>query len=287
MALLFRAYYGVHDFFFGLLARLDGFAPLLIRLYLAPVLIAAGLYKLRHLDAVSRWLGSGLGLPEPMFLAQLLTYTELIGGFLLLFGLAVRWVSIPLMVVMFVAAVTVHWENGWFAIAPADPSTSTAKPLADLGLPVARASLENSQAVADRLVRARDILEEHGNYGWLMEKGDIAVLNNGIEFAATYFILLLSLLFSGAGRWFSVDYFLDRHARACIKARNAVKAVAEQAEVVVPVIESASAEETASSTVEPAEVKAGDSSVERIASATGLKDEGRHVNVLEINETSK
>ncbi len=224
MTLLFRAYYGIHDFLFGLLAKLDGLAPLLIRLYLAPVMIAAGLYKFRHLDATAQWLGSGLGLPEPELLAQLLTYTELLGGFLLLFGLAVRWVSIPLMVAMFVAAVTVHWDNGWFAIAPADPATSTAKPLADLGLPAARASLENSQAVGDRLRRASTILEEHGNYAWLTEKGNIAVLNNGIEFAATYFIMLFSLLFSGGGRWFSLDYYLDRQARARIRDSKEAKA---------------------------------------------------------------
>jgi hypothetical protein len=120
--------------------------------------------------------------------------------------------------------VTVHWDNGWFAIAPADPATSTAKPLADLGLPAARASLENSQAVGDRLRRASSILEEHGNYAWLTEKGNIAVLNNGIEFAATYFIMSLSLLFSGGGRWFSLDYYLDRQARARIRDSKEAKA---------------------------------------------------------------
>jgi uncharacterized membrane protein YphA (DoxX/SURF4 family) len=228
MTLLFRAYYGIHDFLFGLLAKFDGLAPLFIRLYLAPVMVAAGLYKFRHLDAITQWLDSGLGLPEPELLAQLLTYTELIGGFLLLFGLAVRWVSIPLMVAMFVAAVTVHWDNGWFAIAPADPTTSTAKPLADLGLPAARASLENSQAVADRLARVSSILDEHANEAWLTEKGNFAVLNNGIEFAATYFIMLLSLLFSGGGRWFSLDYYLDKQARARIRRHLEAKAAAAE-----------------------------------------------------------
>ena len=35
------------------------------------------------------------------------------------------------------------------------------------------------------------------------------VLNNGIEFAATYFIMLLVLFFIGAGKFFSVDYYLS------------------------------------------------------------------------------
>jgi len=35
-------------------------------------------------------------------------------------------------------------------------------------------------------------------------------LNNGIEFAATYFIMLLALFFTGAGRYASVDYWVRR-----------------------------------------------------------------------------
>ncbi|MFT5887600.1 MAG: putative oxidoreductase [Zhongshania sp.] len=229
MHYLFKGYYFLHDNFFGLLGRLGAISPLLIRLYLAPVMIAAGLYKLQHLSATTAWLDSGLGLPYPEVIVQLLTYTELLGGFFLLFGFAVRWVSLPLMAVMLVAAFSVHWSNGWFAIAPADPATSTAKPLADLGLPMARVSLENSVAVGERLQRAHAILSQHGNYNWLTDKGDIVVLNNGIEFAATYFILLLSLLFSGGGRWFSLDFYLDRQARASI-ARH------EPAPVVAPTV---------------------------------------------------
>jgi hypothetical protein len=36
------------------------------------------------------------------------------------------------------------------------------------------------------------------------------LLNNGIEFAATYFIMLLALFFIGAGRYLSVDFWLAR-----------------------------------------------------------------------------
>lgn len=39
------------------------------------------------------------------------------------------------------------------------------------------------------------------------------VLNNGIEFAATYFIMLLALFFMGAGNYFSVDYWIARKWR--------------------------------------------------------------------------
>lgn len=213
MTLLLRAYYGLHDSLFGLLGYLSGLAPLLMRLYLAPIMIAAGLYKLRHLEQTTQWFEQGLGLPYPEIAALLATYTELVGGFLLLFGFAVRWAAIPLLVTMAVAAWTVHWDNGWFAVAPSNPATSTAKPLADIGVPMARDSLENSVEVGKRLDRARQILREHGHYPWLTERGQFVVLNNGIEFAATYFIMLLSLLFTGGGRFFSIDYYLDRQAR--------------------------------------------------------------------------
>ena len=41
---------------------------------------------------------------------------------------------------------------------------------------------------------------------WLTENGSFVVLNNGIEFAATYFIMLLALFYLGAGRYISMDY---------------------------------------------------------------------------------
>lgn len=56
----------------------------------------------------------------------------------------------------------------------------------------------------------RELIEENGNTDWLYEKGNIVVLNNGIEFSTTYFIMLLSIFFIGAGRYTSVDYFVAK-----------------------------------------------------------------------------
>jgi len=39
------------------------------------------------------------------------------------------------------------------------------------------------------------------------------VLNNGIEFAATYLVMLAALFFLGGGRYVSVDYWLARRFR--------------------------------------------------------------------------
>ena len=177
--------------------HLSGFAPFLLRLYLAPVLLQAGWNKYQHIDDTIAWFGStewGLGLPVPALMATLAIAAEMLGAILLLFGLFTRLVSIPLMVTMLVAIFAVHWPNGWLAIA--DSSSW----------------LANEQVVnsAQQLSAARNILQEHGNYDWLTSNGSIVILNNGIEFAATYFLMLVSLFFSGGGRYTSVDYYLMR-----------------------------------------------------------------------------
>lgn len=181
--------------------RLDFIAPLLLRLYLVPIFWMAGMNKLADMDATIAWFGNpdwGLGLPFPTLLAWLAALTEAGGALLLLCGLAVRWISIPLMVTMLVAIVSVHWPFGWQAIA-------------DAGAPLASQRVLDS---VEKLARARELLRAHGNYDWLTSSGKLVVLNNGIEFAATYLLMLLALFFSGAGRWLSLDYWLARRWRS-------------------------------------------------------------------------
>ena len=176
----------------------DFMGPLALRLYLAPIFFMAGYNKFLHFDDTAQWFGNtewGLGLPYPEVMTFLATSTELVGAVLLVIGLAVRWITIPLMITMIVAAVTTHWQNGWSAIAD---NTFWLF------------STERTQGAAERLAKAKDILQEHGNYEWLTETGNFVVSNNGIEFAATYFIMLLVLFFIGGGKYFSLDYWLER-----------------------------------------------------------------------------
>jgi hypothetical protein len=114
------------------------------------------------------------------------------------------------MFTMLVAATTVHLENGWFAITPTNASISPANVISWLGVESGQQSLENSQQTASRLDVMKNILAQHGNTDWLYEKGNIVVLNNGIEFSVTYFIMLLALFFIGAGRFTSLDYFIAK-----------------------------------------------------------------------------
>jgi len=192
----------------------EGIAPLLLRVFLAPILIKAGYGKLQlgaeGVGFFERFTADpnvvalfgnpdwGLGLPMPDLLALMAGWSEFLGGWFLLFGLLTRLVSIPLMLTMVVAATTAHWDKGWHAL-----------PEAKLTVPWEwRTDLIDD--ALDRKSRAVSILEEHGNIDYLTEAGSFTVLKNGIEFAATYFIMLLSLLFTGGGRFTSVDYWLVR-----------------------------------------------------------------------------
>lgn len=177
---------------------LDFLAPLALRLYLAPVFYLAGMNKVNGFDSTVAWFGNsewGLGLPLPWLMAFLATATEVAGAFMLLLGFGVRWISLPLMITMLVAAFAVHWKNGWQAVADQASCLFNCGDAIDAG---------------NRLSKARELLETHGNYDWLTGQGSIVISNNGIEWAATYFIMLLALFFIGGGRYLSADYWIAR-----------------------------------------------------------------------------
>ena len=176
--------------------KVDFLGPLALRLYLAPIFWMAGAGKFSAFEDTAAWFGNpdwGLGLPFPTLMAFLAAGTETLGAIMLLFGLGVRWISIPLMFTMLVAIFSVHWQHGWQAIA------DTKFCLFNCG---------DAQEAALRLDKAKEILQEHANYSWLTEQGSFVVLNNGIEFAVTYFIMLLVLFFIGAGKYASLDYWI-------------------------------------------------------------------------------
>ena len=179
---------------------LDFLGPLALRLYLAPIFILAGSNKLSNVDNVAQWF-AWLGMPAPELMVYLAGLSELIGGVFLIIGFATRWAAIPLMFTMIVAAATAHWDNGWHVL-PEQELTVPWEWRTDL-----------IEGAVERREMAKGILREHGNYDWLTETGSITVLKNGIEFAATYFIMLLVLFFSGAGRFLSLDYWIARRFR--------------------------------------------------------------------------
>ena len=186
-----------YQIFCSLIKHGDGIAALTLRLYLVPIFWMAGTNKLAHFQQTVEWFGNtdwGLGLPFPMLLATLATSVEIIGAILLALGFLTRLISIPLIITMLVAIVTVHLPNGWQAIADSNAPFASAQVLAS----------------TEKLEKARQILETCGNYDWLTSSGSFVILNNGIEFAVTYLVMLLALIVLGGGRYLSLDYCVKR-----------------------------------------------------------------------------
>lgn len=182
------------------ISRFDGIPALALRLYLVPVFWSAGMNKWMAFDATVAWFGDpdfGLGLPLPWLMAFLATAAELGGAVLLLLGLATRWATVPLFITMVVAALTVHWPYGWQAIADASAPFANERVLGSV----------------ERLERIRELLQAHGDYSWLTESGSVVILNNGIEFAVTYAIMLMALMVLGGGRYVSADDWLARYLK--------------------------------------------------------------------------
>lgn len=186
--------------YLDLIRALDFLGPLALRLYLAPIMWVAGMHKVDAFESTVAWFGNsewGLDLPFPTIMAGLATGSEVIGAVFLLLGFAVRWVSIPLLITMIVAACTVHLQNGWLAVSEGTGLFAT----------------ERTIAAAERLSRAKEILRQYGDYDWLTEQGSFVILNNGVEFAVTYGIMLLVLIFVGGGRYVSLDFWIARKFR--------------------------------------------------------------------------
>lgn len=90
--------------------RLSWLPPLLVRLFVGYFFFETGWSKLQNLDAFADRF-AGWGIPYPAFNAALSAYTECIGGALTVVGLFTRLVSIPMMINMLVAIVSVRLKT--------------------------------------------------------------------------------------------------------------------------------------------------------------------------------
>lgn len=170
---------------------LDFIAPLAIRLYLLPIFYEGAHAKITGFAGLVQWFGApvaqgGLNMPAPLLMALLATATETAGCICLTLGLFTRLISIPLMVTMTVAGLSVHWSHGWAAIAGKTAESTL------------------------RLQGFMEWLAQNfpGRFNYITQLGDPVILNNGIEFTVTYVIMLAVLFFHGGGRYISVDYWL-------------------------------------------------------------------------------
>ncbi len=151
----------------NLLSKAQDLPLLLLRVILAYTFFGPAMEKLKDIEATSQFF-EYLGIPLPMLNAYMAAGTELLGAVLLLLGLITRFISIPLLVIMFVAIATLHGANGFHAIVP-DISWDDA--------------YVNGEAV----------------------KGTLVILQNGYEFVLYYISMLFVLVTKGAGR-LSLDH---------------------------------------------------------------------------------
>lgn len=94
----------------ALTTKLDWVAPLVARITLGVLFISTGWGKVHDLEKVTGFF-TELGIPAPHLNAVMVSFVELIGGSLLLVGLASRLAALPLMASMAVAILTAQREN--------------------------------------------------------------------------------------------------------------------------------------------------------------------------------
>lgn len=102
-----------------LMSTKAGYGISLLRIVTGLTFAAHGAQKLfgwfggYGLEGVAQWMES-IGLTPGYPLALLAGSAEFFGGLALLAGLLVRPAAVSLLITMLVAAVTVHWANGFF-----------------------------------------------------------------------------------------------------------------------------------------------------------------------------
>src|SRR6201993_1019837 len=83
---------------------------LLMRLFVGYFFMETGWAKIHNLAAFTTRFAQW-GIPHPAFNAALSAYTEFLGGALTILGLGMRFVSIPMIINMIVAIITVKLKN--------------------------------------------------------------------------------------------------------------------------------------------------------------------------------
>jgi len=90
----------------------QSFSLLFARLALAYGFYEPALTKWNNFDTTTEWFSS-LGIPFASLATLLTASIEIMGVVLLVLGLFTRLITVPLMIVMFIASITVHLSNGF------------------------------------------------------------------------------------------------------------------------------------------------------------------------------
>ena len=98
----------------GILSKGQSVSLLFARLAVAYGFYDPAMQKWADISSIASWFAS-IGIPFPTLNAYLAASTELLGVVLLTLGLFTRLISLPLMFVMIVAIITVHYTHGFAA----------------------------------------------------------------------------------------------------------------------------------------------------------------------------
>lgn len=96
--------------------KTEDLALLAIRLVLAYGFFNPAIMKWQDINSIAEWFGS-MGIPLPTLNAYLAASTEMAVVILLPLGLLIRFITLPAMITMIVAILTVHISNGFEASA--------------------------------------------------------------------------------------------------------------------------------------------------------------------------
>lgn len=96
------------------LKKIENIPLLILRLILAYGFFGPAMMKIKNIPSIIDWFES-MDIPFPVLNTYLATFTEMFGFLFLAIGFATRLITIPLLIVMFVAIVTVHLSNGFEA----------------------------------------------------------------------------------------------------------------------------------------------------------------------------
>jgi len=151
--------------------NLQSVALLLIRLILAYTFFAPAMMKWADIGATASWF-EYMGIPLPTLNAYMAAGTEMAGVVLLTLGLFSRLISIPLLVTMFVAIVTVHGTNGYNVIS-------------------------ETLQWSDAYINGEQVL------------GTVVFLQNGYENVLNYIAMLLVVVSFGPGK-ISLDHIIKK-----------------------------------------------------------------------------
>ena len=149
--------------------KLKSVSLLGIRLILAYTFFAPAMMKISDISSTAMWFES-MGIPLPTLNAYMAAGTEMAGVVLLTLGVFSRLISIPLLVTMLVAFVTVHGANGFNVIS-------------------------ETMQWTDAYVNG-DMIE-----------GSIVFLQNGYENILYYSLMLFVIVTHGPGA-LSIDHFI-------------------------------------------------------------------------------